>query len=641
MPRGSLAAGRDGAAAERSLTKIRCLRQVLCNSSLGRQHEIPSRPKSPRFASTTEGQQTVMSDSYESMPSRDEQTEFLENLTGKPLPTRLAGYLKLSGPGWLQSAITLGGGSLASSLYLGVLAGFSLLWLQPLAMMLGIIMLSAIGYVTLVSQERPFQAINVHVNPVLGWGWALAVAAANIVWCLPQYSLANGVLEQNLLPQVFGADGAILQWSQQFAAAGSSPLSVWFASNASKLFVVIALFAITATINWTYDRGGRGLWLYETTLKLMVAIIVLSFIGVVVQLGFAEESLDWSAIAQGVIPDFRRFYQPANSFGPMLDAIGPMGDAAREYWTARIVTQQRDVMIAAAATAVGINMTFLFPYSLLRKRWTAAYRGLAIFDLSTGMFIPYVLATGCVVIASGSQFHTKIDEGFEFNSQQAIVVPDKFANEFDGLLDARNASGLEGRPSLAEQKLAAALVKRDSMDLSKALAPLTGKVIADIIFGLGVLAMTLSTISILMLISGFVFCEMLAAPHGKLTHRIGGAIAGVIGATGPFVWGEASAYLAVPTSVVGFILLPFAYITFFLLMNQRSLLGDTRPQGLRRVCWNVLMGVAASIATIGSLYMIWDKTAYVGVAAVALFIALAFMVQINRYNSARYGQQDS
>ena len=50
-------------------------------------------------------------------------------------------FVKLSGPGWLQSGITLGGGSLSSSLYLGVLVGFSFMWLQPLAMILGIIML--------------------------------------------------------------------------------------------------------------------------------------------------------------------------------------------------------------------------------------------------------------------------------------------------------------------------------------------------------------------------------------------------------------------------------------------------------------------------------------------------------------------
>ena len=34
-------------------------------------------------------------------------------------------FMRLSGPGWLQSAITLGGGSLAGSLYLGVLGGRS------------------------------------------------------------------------------------------------------------------------------------------------------------------------------------------------------------------------------------------------------------------------------------------------------------------------------------------------------------------------------------------------------------------------------------------------------------------------------------------------------------------------------------
>ncbi|MEJ2703049.1 MAG: hypothetical protein P8Z79_11470 [Sedimentisphaerales bacterium] len=83
-------------------------------------------------------------------------------------------YVKLSGPGWLQSGITLGGGSLSSSLYLGVLVGFSFMWLQPLAMILGIIMLSAIAYVTLSTGQRPLRGINEHVSPILGWGWLLA-----------------------------------------------------------------------------------------------------------------------------------------------------------------------------------------------------------------------------------------------------------------------------------------------------------------------------------------------------------------------------------------------------------------------------------------------------------------------------------
>ena len=134
--------------------------------------------------------------------------EALAGIERKPLGQRLWIYVKLSGPGWLQSAITLGGGSLASSLFLGALAGFSLMWLQPVAMILGIVMLSAIGYVALSTGERPFKAVNEHVNPVLGWGWALATAAANMVWCLPQFSLGAASARLNLFPRVIGPEAS-------------------------------------------------------------------------------------------------------------------------------------------------------------------------------------------------------------------------------------------------------------------------------------------------------------------------------------------------------------------------------------------------------------------------------------------------
>ena len=111
-------------------------------------------------------------------------------------------YSKLSGPGWLQGAITLGGGSLAGALYLGVIAGFGLMWLQPLAMVCGIIMLAAISYVTLSIEQRPFGAVNQHVSPLLGWAWLIATIMANIVWCMPQFGLATAAIQQNLLPSL-------------------------------------------------------------------------------------------------------------------------------------------------------------------------------------------------------------------------------------------------------------------------------------------------------------------------------------------------------------------------------------------------------------------------------------------------------
>jgi len=99
-------------------------------------------------------------------PSAHKERLLIMNARKKgPLAT-FATFVRLSGPGWLQSAITMGGGSLSSSLYLGALAGFSILWVQPIAMILGIIMLSAIAYVALSTGQRPFRAINKHINPL-------------------------------------------------------------------------------------------------------------------------------------------------------------------------------------------------------------------------------------------------------------------------------------------------------------------------------------------------------------------------------------------------------------------------------------------------------------------------------------------
>jgi ABC-type dipeptide/oligopeptide/nickel transport system permease subunit len=111
---------------------------------------------------------------------------------------------------------------------------------------------------------------------------------------------------------------------------------------------------------------------------------------VVIQLTLANE-IDWRAIASGMVPRFNTLFEPAATFAPYLDKLS---DTGREFWSTMIVGQQRDVMIGAAATAVGINMTFLLPYSMLRKGWDRDFRGLAIFDLSTGLLIPFMLATG-------------------------------------------------------------------------------------------------------------------------------------------------------------------------------------------------------------------------------------------------------
>jgi Mn2+/Fe2+ NRAMP family transporter len=121
--------------------------------------------------------------------SRDS-ASYLENVQRQGGWARVRAYTRLSGPGWLQSATTLGGGSLARALFLGVVGGYAVLWVQAGAIILGVIMLAAIGYVTLSTGESPFEAMRTRINPVLAWGWILAALAANMVFVLPQYSLA-------------------------------------------------------------------------------------------------------------------------------------------------------------------------------------------------------------------------------------------------------------------------------------------------------------------------------------------------------------------------------------------------------------------------------------------------------------------
>ena len=513
-------------------------------------------------------------------------------------------YARLSGPGWLQGAITLGGGSLAGSLYLGVIGGYEMMWLQPLMMILGIVMLSAIGYVALSTGERPFDAINRHVNPVLGWGWAIATLMANLVWAMPQFSLGTAAIQQNLFPEQFGSD------TGKYVAVG-------------------LLFGVSAMVIWFYESGGWGLKLFEILLKSMVAIVVLSFFGVVIAMSSKGGGLAWGEILSGFIPDLSLLDRPAAAFEAALK-----DSTHAEYWREQILSTQRDRMVTAAATAVGINMTFLLPYSMLKRGWDRDFRGLAIFDLSVGLFIPFLLATSCVVIASASQFHGQFDPGLVGEGPATPGITDKLQGGYE-----KNVEGLEkhldgsGEIELADRKIAAMLVQRDAFLLANTLEKLTGRTVAHVVFGIGVVGMAFSTIIILMLINGFTVCEMIGIPASGIQHRIWSLLPGITGALGfLFLWGDGKArfWLAVPTSVFGMVLLPIAYLTFFLMMNNRRMLGEHLPQGGRRNLVNAAMCVALAAATVGAGWSIWSKTQWYGVGGVVVFLLLAGVVHVVR-----------
>lgn len=541
------------------------------------------------------------------------QSELLDLAATKGTLGKAAIYTKLSGPGWVQGAITLGGGSLAGALYIGIISGYQLMWLQPLAMILGVIMLSAIGYVTLTTGRRPFESIKSHVSPVLAWAWIIATLMANIVWAMPQFSLGIGAVQQNILPFL-------------------GP------SVASTVIIAVLFFIIGMVINYAYESGSKGVKIFENFLKAMVGLIVVAFILVVGVLSFSG-TISWGEIFFGLLPRIADLTNPANGF---LAPIAATGEFAN-YWSEKIVSSQRDRIMTAFGTAVGINMTFLLPYTMLRRKWGKRERGLAIFDLSLGLIIPFVLATSCIVIAAAAAFHVKNTDilnpdgtpiASSANSYYNALathpsiepLPKKFpSDEAKATAVAAQRTSIDALPE-ADRKLGAMLAERGNIQLASTLTPLTGPGIAQKVFGFGVASMALSSIIVLMLMNGFVLTEMLGKAGNRNIHLIGCAISGLGGVAGAFLWGnpDARAALAVPTSVIGGSMIPIAYFTFLLLMNSKTLLGSDMPTGMRRIRWNTLMIVATGIASGGSIWVLSAK-GVPGMIGIAILAALAIL----------------
>ena len=557
-----------------------------------------------------------MSDNPQTNEQVEQQGRELLAAEAKGLGTALKTYTKYSGPGWLQSAITLGGGSLSGALFLGILGGTSLLWLQLVAIIMGVIMLSAISYITLSTGKRPFQAINEHINPALGWGWIIATIAANMLWCMPQFSLCFAALQKNLVGGETIGD------------------NTW-----TKIGISVMILAVAFVFLKMNESGSKAGKFFDIFLKALVSLIVLSFFAVVVFLAL-EGKVIWGEILKGFIPNPGHWTTPGGEVPELLKALP---EASQAFWSEAVVKQQRAIMIGAAATAVGINMTFLLPYNLLSKGWNKSFRGLSRFDLCTAMAVPYILATTCVVIASASMFHANIDKKLASDDPVIIQTSENYGAVKDQILaraakvDGVKTEGISDQEALVlvaasapeERRIASSLIKRNAFQLSAALSPILGETKASLVFGFGIFGMGFSTIIILMLINGYAFCELFGKPQGGQLHLIGCLVAGVCGAIWPLVWdGPAKLWLAILVSAFGMMLLPIAYTTFFMMMNSKKLMGNEKPEGGRLKMWNILMGISVIGAFIAAGTAIYDKSSHPVVGKTVIIVGVIFAVTL-------------
>jgi manganese transport protein len=429
----------------------------------------------------------------------------LLQLQQQPVLRRWWGYSTLTGPGWLQSALTLGSGSAIASIFAGATHQYSLLWVQPLAMIVGVIMLDAIAFQTLTTGARPFKVIGIFLHPAIAWLWAFGALAVTLIWHFPQYALAAGMSEDMIN-----------------AATG------WQPSGHGRLAMLLTfglvILIVSTWITWNYGKGHKGIRFYERILKAMVWMMVLAFATVV----------------------FRRAWDGAIDFGRVGKGFLPLG----------IPTDKRGFSIVAAAfsAVVGINSTFLFPYTLLARGWRKEHRGLSRFDLVTGTFLPFCLITSLIIIAAGSTIYNP------GASDPARITPIQAARIFE-------TAGLS------------ILVSR-------------------MVFGLGIIGMALSTLTVHMLMSGFAACELLGIEPGGWKYRLA-CLFPIPGFTGVILWKYMGPWIAIPTSAVCGLLLPFAYVVFILLNNNRAYLGAARSVGARALLWNLAM-IAALITSVAS-----------------------------------------
>lgn len=490
----------------------------------------------------------------------DAEVRELLALEQMPLLPRAAGYIKRTGPGLLQSAMTLGAGSAAASVIAGASFGYKLLWVQPVAMFLGVLMLGALTNVVLTTGERPYKSFGREIGKWLVILWAVGTITASVIWHFPQYGLAASAARDmgemagvvSVLDEVIEArqrlgdaqrtnDPAAVKQAEEHVkqvTRSRTLLGLGFTQAGLALSFGIGLAILCINVVTTFNYGGdsRGVRLYEWFLRGCIGLIIIMF-GIVVVARIDVALRDIGEICKGFIG----WYGIPN------------------LWTAggNLNTTTVTQVLGMLGAAVGINMTFLYPYSLFKKGWGRAHKRLACWDLGMTVFLPFSIVTSLVIIG--------------------MTV--------GGVYDGTDVVNTTIRP----------------LDAAKALSGVVGENAGRIIFNLGLIAMSCGAISAHMVVCGFTFCEMLGLEHTKTRFRMF-ALTPTIGLLG--VAATLPIWFPVAASAICFTMLPIAYLAFLIMNNKRSYIGDAVGRGWSRAVFNALLVVALLVATVGSALQI-------------------------------------
>jgi hypothetical protein len=415
----------------------------------------------------------------------------------------------------------------------------------------------------LTTGERPYRSFGREIGKWLVVLWALGTIMSSIIWHFPQYGLAaSAARDLGAMQGVVSVPPEVIDAGKRLADAertknkatidqardnlkqvkkDTTTLGLGFTKAGLVISFGIGLTILCINIVTTFNYGGgsRGVRLYEWFLRGCIALVVIMF-GIVVLARLDAVAADFGEICKG----FVGWYGIPN----LRTTDGSLN--------ADTVTQ----VLGMLGAAVGINMTFLYPYSLLKKGWGKAHRTLARWDLGMTMFLPFTLVTSLVIIAM----------------------------KVGGVYDGADVVNTTIRP----------------LDAAQALSGVVGADTGRFIFDLGLIGMTCGAISTHMVVCGFTFCEMLGLEQTKARFRLF-ALAPAIGMLG--VVASLPIWFPVAASAICFTMLPIAYLTFLIMNNKRSYIGDAVGHGISRFIFNTLLVVALLVATIGSAIQINNR----------------------------------
>ncbi|MCY3546624.1 MAG: divalent metal cation transporter [Gemmatimonadetes bacterium] len=263
----------------------------------------------------------------------------LAALAKAPAHKRIGGYARLAGPGFMGAALTLGAGTLTSSMLSGATFGYRTLWLIWLACGLGLFMMAAMARFTCKGGFRVIQVQNRRHSWLIGSLLTALVgtAAVAVIFNFGQVALGTHLIE-SLAPFAGFSFPAEYNW--------------------------VLYVGVTSWLILSYGRrGGTGTRLVEGVMKAAIALMIVAFGAVLVVVG-----VDWGAAARG-------------AFVPWLPGGG----------------QGLDLFIASSAAAVGVMDWVFFHYAGLGRGWGRNHESLARFDLFAGLFIPFVVVNFLVI----------------------------------------------------------------------------------------------------------------------------------------------------------------------------------------------------------------------------------------------------